>query len=261
MDVERGAPCNRDLLQVTWARTAIQRKATPLPKVSVRSIKGILTARQWKAPRTMAPAEFSAKGKLLHPEGCLYSAVAPPSSSSTFRNSQVHRIFVGTRLPSLPVTLSELWYRVLSSGFLIGMNKQKDDARFCRHCAMSGRTRNDKQCPDCITHVFAQCPLASSVWALALDWWHRRTSEMLNSSLSNLIRIGILGLRDPASPPPPGVGNTTCFALIQEPWVFLCCSVLRVLWTEHNRLQKSPADSLHSSPFFQSCDARPRDIG
>jgi len=146
----------------------------------------------------------------MAPEGCLFGALSPNSSSTATASlaSQIRRVFTATKLLSLPATLRELWYRVLVSGFVMGKHKTKEDARFCGHCERTCRTTRSVHYEDKdITHASALClcPLAASVWALALSWWSRRTGETLVSSPSNLVRVAILGyFRDPASPPPPG---------------------------------------------------------
>jgi len=185
------APCYLKQLCIKHTPTTWLRKATHLHVLSVKKIKEALTTRQWQPPRTMAP------------EGCLFGALSPNSSSTASLASQIRRVFTVTKLPSLPATLRELWYRVLVSGFVMGKHKTKEDARFCGHCERTCRTRSGRHYED-ITHAFALCPLAASIWALALSWWSRRTGETLVSSPSNLVRVAILGFRDPASPPPPG---------------------------------------------------------
>jgi len=65
------APCRTDQLAVKWPLTTWQRKPTPrLHQLSVRVTKGILTARQWKLPRIMAPMSTDSKGRTTL-EGCL----------------------------------------------------------------------------------------------------------------------------------------------------------------------------------------------
>jgi len=105
-------------------------------------------------PRTMAPARI------------LFEEIAPNSSSPAFRASQIRWVFTATKLLSLPATLRELWYRVLVSGFVMGENKAEGAARYCGHCERTHLTSSDRHFGS-ITHTFALCPLASSVWALA----------------------------------------------------------------------------------------------
>jgi len=225
------APCYLNQLCIKHAPTTWLRKTTHLHVLSVKKIKEALTTRQWQPPRTMAP------------EGCLFGALSANSSSTASLASQIKRVFTATKLPSLPATLRELWYRVLVSGFVMGKHKTKEDARFCGRGERTCRTRSGRHYKD-ITHAFALCPLAASVWALALSWWSRRTGETLVSvsSPSNLVRVAILGFRDPASPPPPGsvFETQTSFAHLQEPWDFLRCCVLRVLYKERNRISLLP---------------------
>jgi len=137
--------------------------------LSVKTVKEALTltSRQWQTPRTMVPA------------GILFEEIAPTpnSSSPAFRASQINRrVFTATKLPSLPATLRELWHRVLVSGFVMGENKATGDARYCGHCERTYLTSSDRHF-ESITCTFALClcPLASSVWALVLSWWYRRT--------------------------------------------------------------------------------------
>jgi len=116
------APHYPNLLRIKSAQTTWLRKATPIHILLVKTVKQALTSRQWQPPRTMAPAAI------------LFEDIAPNSSSPAFRASQIRRVFTATKLPSLPATLRELWYRVPVSGFVMGENKAKGDARYCGHC-------------------------------------------------------------------------------------------------------------------------------
>ena len=148
------APHYPNLLCIKSAQTTWLRKATPIYILSVKTVKQALTSHQWQTPRTMAPA------------GILFEEIAPNPSSPAFRASQIRRVFTATKLPSLPPTLRELWYRVLVSGFVMGENKAKGDAHYCGHCEQTHLTSSDRHF-ESITHTFALCPLASSVWDLA----------------------------------------------------------------------------------------------
>jgi len=97
------APCYLNQLCIKHAPTTWLRKATHLHVLSVKKNKEALTTRQWQPPRTMAP------------EGCLFGALFPNSSSTASLASQIRRVFTATKLPSLPATFRELWYRVLVS--------------------------------------------------------------------------------------------------------------------------------------------------
>jgi hypothetical protein len=74
------------------------------------------------------------------------------------------------RCRSLPLRLRDLKYRALVSGFLMGANKQRGEARFCVHCMHTQRTRQTARVFEDNIHVFASCPLASSLWRLVLAW-------------------------------------------------------------------------------------------
>ena len=148
------APCYLNQLCIKQTPTTWLRKATHLHVLSVKKIREALTTRQWQPPRTMA---FKLT---MTPEGCLLGAGSPNSSSTASLASQIRRVFTATKLPSLPATLRELWYRVLVSGFVMGKHKTKEDARFCGHCERTCRTRSGRHYED-ITHAFALCPLAA----------------------------------------------------------------------------------------------------
>jgi len=172
----------------------------------------------------------------MSPAGILFEEIAPNSSSPAFRASQIRRVFTATKLPSLPATLRELWYRVLVSGFVMGENKAKGDARYCGHCEGTHLTSSDRHF-ESIAHTFALCPLDVRLGSCSLMvvLTYRGDSGVFT------IEFGPGGdprFRDPASPPPPGsvFANQTSFAHLQEPWDFLRCCVLRILSNERNRI-------------------------
>ena len=76
-----------------------------------------------------------------------FSSNSSSTAASLSLASQIRRVFTARRLPSLPATLRELWYRVLVSGFVMGTHKTKEDARFCGHCERTCRTRSKKRPP------------------------------------------------------------------------------------------------------------------
>jgi hypothetical protein len=112
----------------------------------------------------------------------------------------------------------------------MGSKKQRGEARFCVHCTNTGRTRQTTRVFEDIIHVFASCPLASSLWRLVLAWWRRCTGESLNHLDVRVCVLGSRSLSPHPTPPPAAHGQPDAPSGPDEPWCLLHGVTLDVLW-------------------------------
>ena len=243
------APIDPKRVAVRWKSGLVERKPVRMEELGVKVVKQIMAARVWSMPRT-----FELEG-----EGCvaaLIEAVKAMCSASTggmTYKKAVAICFERARNTVLPRYLREIRYKVLTSGFMIGRNKQSTgDKRFCSRCKALGsvmacatrgaRGRGTLQAAahleETMAHVFSDCPRAHGLWARVLGRWEKTTGERLDPKDK---RVTLLGDRSGAT--------STSGSAPEEPWALLHATVLRVLWEERGRERvggpSATTDSMH----------------
>ena len=86
------------------------------------------------------------------------------------------------RHPALEPRYSDVLYRMATSGFYIGPNKQRGSEALCKRCAGKGDA-SAADTPETLEHAYAECGEVAHLWRLVTTAWNTNMEQQLDLRL------------------------------------------------------------------------------